>query len=260
MEPLANGVHAVRLAPPGAERVVVIGAGTDRARHAAGGAARGPPCTSRWSSANDDRRDGAPALGAHAAYASPQEARSRASPTSSSTRSAQRRPAGSAWSCCAGRDAGLHRAGGRRHDARLPRGGAASTASRAPTRTRCRTSSRPTRGSSAARRPRRRPAGGAPARRRPEQFARLAEGPPPPEFKVFLAVKGAKREPDDRGRRRLERHRPGDRARVRRAGRHGPRRRAAGDRRAGRHRAPPRLHRPRGRRRVRRAGSSASTR
>src|SRR4051795_8553591 len=28
MEPLANGVHAVRLAPPGAERVVVIGAGT----------------------------------------------------------------------------------------------------------------------------------------------------------------------------------------------------------------------------------------
>src|SRR4051794_14708013 len=28
MEPLANGVHAVRLAPPGAERTVVIGAGT----------------------------------------------------------------------------------------------------------------------------------------------------------------------------------------------------------------------------------------
>jgi 2-desacetyl-2-hydroxyethyl bacteriochlorophyllide A dehydrogenase len=28
MEPLANGVHAVRLAPPGVERVVVIGAGT----------------------------------------------------------------------------------------------------------------------------------------------------------------------------------------------------------------------------------------
>jgi 2-desacetyl-2-hydroxyethyl bacteriochlorophyllide A dehydrogenase len=28
MEPLANGVHAVRLAPPGAQRVVVIGAGT----------------------------------------------------------------------------------------------------------------------------------------------------------------------------------------------------------------------------------------
>ena len=28
MEPLANGVHAVRLAPPGAEKVVVIGAGT----------------------------------------------------------------------------------------------------------------------------------------------------------------------------------------------------------------------------------------
>ena len=44
MEPLANGVHAVRLADRGVESAVVLGAGHDRARHAAGRAAgRHPP-------------------------------------------------------------------------------------------------------------------------------------------------------------------------------------------------------------------------
>ena len=48
------------------------------------------------------------------------------------------------------------------------------------------------------------------------QFARLAEGPPPPEFKVFLAGAGREREPHGRRGRRLVGHRPRDGARVRR--------------------------------------------
>src|SRR5829696_7118898 len=134
MEPLANGVHAVRLAPPGVECAVVIGAGT------IGLVALQAALLHRF---------------ADVRVVEPQELRrararpirSPARPTSCSTRSAPRAPAGWASSCCAraGRWCASASPTTTRRSASTT-SSATSTASRAPTRTRCPTSSRRTSG------------------------------------------------------------------------------------------------------------------
>jgi threonine dehydrogenase-like Zn-dependent dehydrogenase len=79
MEPLANGVHAVRLAPTGVESAVVMGAGTiglvtlqaallDGIVHVA------------VVEPQDERRARAASLGAHAVYATPEEAKDAGEP------------------------------------------------------------------------------------------------------------------------------------------------------------------------------------
>jgi threonine dehydrogenase-like Zn-dependent dehydrogenase len=79
MEPLANGVHAVRLAPEGVESAIVMGAGTiglvtlqAALLHGIFHVAVIEP--------QDERRARATALGAHAAYGTPEEARDAGEP------------------------------------------------------------------------------------------------------------------------------------------------------------------------------------
>lgn len=73
MEPLANGVHAVRLAPPGAERTVVIGAGTIGLVTLQAALLEGLPHVAVVER-DDTRRARALTLGAHADGAEPGEA------------------------------------------------------------------------------------------------------------------------------------------------------------------------------------------
>ena len=79
MEPLANGVHAVRLAPQGVESAVVIGAGTIGLVTLQAALLDGIPHVAVVEP-QDERRARAPALGAHAAYGSPEEARDAGEP------------------------------------------------------------------------------------------------------------------------------------------------------------------------------------
>ena len=190
MEPLANGVHAVRLAPEGVERTVVIGAGTIGLVTLQAALLDGLPNVAVVEPRTSARR----ASGAGRSAATRRrggQGRGRGRPRDRRGRRARRRGS-SAWSCCgpAGRwSASASRTTTRRSASTTS--SAASTASRAPTRTRCPTSSRPTSGSSAAQatlgddltavRP---------LEDGPEAFARLAGGPPPPEFKLFLAGEG----------------------------------------------------------------------
>ena len=121
MEPLANGVHAVRLAPPGVESAVVLGAGTiglmtvqaallDGILHVAvdRAAGRAPRAGRR---ARRPRR---------LRVARGGQGRGRAGPRARRRRRAGHPRAG-AGAAAARRDARLHRAGRRRHHARLPR-------------------------------------------------------------------------------------------------------------------------------------------
>jgi 2-desacetyl-2-hydroxyethyl bacteriochlorophyllide A dehydrogenase len=73
MEPLANGVHAVRLAPPGAERAVVVGAGTIGLVTLQAALLLGIPHVAVVER-HEARRDRALALGGHAGEAEPGEA------------------------------------------------------------------------------------------------------------------------------------------------------------------------------------------
>ncbi|MDA0179585.1 alcohol dehydrogenase catalytic domain-containing protein [Solirubrobacter phytolaccae] len=73
MEPLANGVHAVRLAPPGAERTVVIGAGTIGLVTLQAALLDGLPHVATVER-DETRRARAMTLGAHADGAEPGEA------------------------------------------------------------------------------------------------------------------------------------------------------------------------------------------
>ncbi len=73
MEPLANGVHAVRLADAGVERAVVIGAGTIGLVTLQAALLEGIPHVAVVEP-QDARRERALALGAHAAGAEPDEA------------------------------------------------------------------------------------------------------------------------------------------------------------------------------------------
>ena len=141
MEPLANGVHAVRLAPPGAERTVVIGAGTIGLVTLQAAVLDGLPNVAVVER-DEARRARAVALGAIDG-AEPGEA----DLVHRRRRRAKRR-VDSGWSCCG--PAARWSASGSRATTRRSSStawSAASTASRAPTRTRCPTSSRPTSGS-----------------------------------------------------------------------------------------------------------------
>ena len=79
MEPLANGVHAVRLAPKGVESAVVMGAGTIGLVTLQAALLHGILHVAVVEP-QDERRARATALGAHAAYASPEEARDAGEP------------------------------------------------------------------------------------------------------------------------------------------------------------------------------------
>jgi (R,R)-butanediol dehydrogenase / meso-butanediol dehydrogenase / diacetyl reductase len=74
MEPLANGVHAVRLAGEGIERTVVLGAGTIGLVTLHAALLSGIPHVAVVEP-HDARRERAATLGAHAVYGSPDEAR-----------------------------------------------------------------------------------------------------------------------------------------------------------------------------------------
>jgi len=73
MEPLANGVHAVRLAPKGVESAIVMGAGTIGLVTLQAALLHGLLHVAVIEP-QDERRARATALGAHAAYGSPEEA------------------------------------------------------------------------------------------------------------------------------------------------------------------------------------------
>jgi 2-desacetyl-2-hydroxyethyl bacteriochlorophyllide A dehydrogenase len=79
MEPLANGVHAVRLAPDGVESAVVMGAGTIGLVTLQAALLEGMLHVAVVEP-QDERRALASALGAHAAYGSPEEAKDAGEP------------------------------------------------------------------------------------------------------------------------------------------------------------------------------------
>ena len=115
MEPLANGVHAVRLADPGVERAVVVGAGTIGLVTLQAALLHGIPHVAIVEP-QPERRERALSLGAHSAEAPPGEADLVLDAVGAqATRAARPRAA------AARRHDGLHRARQRRHDARLPR-------------------------------------------------------------------------------------------------------------------------------------------
>ena len=110
VEPLANGVHAVRLGLPATrvERAVVLGAGTIGLVTLQAALLAGIPHVAVARAARTQRRERALALGAHAAYGDADEAArpsapraTGSAPTSCSTRSARRRRARRRSSCCA---------------------------------------------------------------------------------------------------------------------------------------------------------------
>jgi 2-desacetyl-2-hydroxyethyl bacteriochlorophyllide A dehydrogenase len=79
MEPLANGVHAVRLAPSGVESAVVIGAGTIGLVTLQAALLEGILHVAVVEP-QDERRARAASLGAHAVYGSPEDARDAGEP------------------------------------------------------------------------------------------------------------------------------------------------------------------------------------
>src|SRR5215207_7473278 len=79
MEPLANGVHAVRLAPPGVESAVVLGAGTIGLMTVQAALLEGILHVAVIEP-QDERRARAAELGAHAVYATPEEAKDAGEP------------------------------------------------------------------------------------------------------------------------------------------------------------------------------------
>src|SRR3954462_15411418 len=79
MEPLANGVHSVRLAPSGVESAVVMGAGTIGLVTLQAALLEGILHVAVVEP-QDERRARAAALGAHAVYGSPEEARDAGEP------------------------------------------------------------------------------------------------------------------------------------------------------------------------------------
>jgi 2-desacetyl-2-hydroxyethyl bacteriochlorophyllide A dehydrogenase len=191
MEPLANGVHAVRLAGIEVERAVVLGAGTIGLVTLQAALLSGIPHVAVLEP-QDERRERASRLGAHAAYGSPDDARAEDWPDlvldavgAQATRAFGLeilRPGGTM--VCIGLAAddttlGFHGVVRSQHRIQgsyaytmadyeqahewLVSGAASLGDDLGPVR---------------------------PLEDGPEQFARLAEGPPPPEFKVFLGGAG----------------------------------------------------------------------
>ena len=185
MEPLANGVHAVRLAPDGVERAVVIGAGTIGLVTLQAALLHGIPSIATVER-DDARRSRALSLGAHAGDAEPGEADLVIDAVgASATRQLGLellRPGGTM--VCIGLASddttlGFHGVVRSQHRIQgsyaytmpdfeqahewLVSGQASFGDELEPVR---------------------------PLEDGPLQFARLAEGPPPPEFKVFLAGEG----------------------------------------------------------------------
>jgi threonine dehydrogenase-like Zn-dependent dehydrogenase len=188
MEPLANGVHAVRLAPSGVESALVLGAGTIGLVTLQAALLEGILHVAVIEP-QDERRARAVELGAHAAYATPEEARDAGEPDlaldavgAQATRSLGLellRPGGTL--VCIGLAAdettlGFHDVVRSQHRIQ---GSYAYTMADFDQAHEWLVSGQATIGKDL---PEVRPLEDG-----PEQFARLAGGPPPPEFKVFLA-------------------------------------------------------------------------
>ena len=199
VEPLANGVHAVRLglAHAAVERAVVLGGGTIGLVTLQAALLAGIEHVALLEP-QPQRRERAAALGAHATYGSEEEAleAERAATDGLGTDlvldavGAQATRA-SRSGCCgppARRSTSASPPTTRRSASTTSC--AASSRSRAPTPTRWTTSSRRSSGSSAARRRSASSREVRPLDDGPGAFAALAGGPPPAEVKVFLAGAG----------------------------------------------------------------------
>src|SRR3954468_8083552 len=191
MEPLANGVHAVRLGGVEVERAIVMGAGTIGLVTLQAALLSGLPEVPVLEP-QDARRARAAALGAHAAYGSPEDARAAAEADlvldavgAEATRRLGLellRPGGTMVCIGLANDAtslGFHDIVRSQHRIQ---GSYAYTMPDFDQAHKWLVSGQASLGDDLT--------GVRPLEDGPEQFARLAEGPPPPEFKVFVAGAG----------------------------------------------------------------------
>ena len=199
VEPLANGVHAVRLGLAGdpVSRAVVLGAGTIGLMTLQAALLSGIEHVAVLEP-HAQRRERALALGAHAAFGDADEALDAVRAASEGLGAdlvldavgAQATRAMALALLRPGGAGGLHRPGRRRHDAGLPRHRA--RAARAARLLRLHDGRLRAGARVAGRRARVDGRAGAvrPLEDGPDAFARLAEGPPPAAVKVFLAGAG----------------------------------------------------------------------